>query len=194
MRLLRQHCVYRQVDGVDDRDRLDFARLYALVGSQENLVWVYRNDDVMDVLWRENAPHCIRTVRDPDGLMIGIACCHPFVEPLEPKVHGWVEAHELPFPANKAVIISCLMVHPSARGNGIAMSLGYECLHWAARAEFEYFMLQASVAIVRRPAGLCERLDARSVAKLQGAQEDRNHIVLAYGRMKDALAGAECNH
>lgn len=187
-------CVFRDVTGLDDPDRDDFARLYERVASTRDFVWVYRGDDIVKVLWNGNAGHFIQTAREPDGGMVGYVCCHPLALDVEPRVHRWVREHELPFPAEEAVIVSSIGVHPSARGGGIGMSLGYDALRWAMAREFERFVLQANVEFARKPAGLAERLGVRTVAKLQGAREDKNHVVLLYGSIQDALAGDECNH
>lgn len=187
-------CAFRNVKGPDDPDRDDFARLYEQVASTRDFVWVYRGDDIVREFWVGNAGHFIQTARGPDGRMVGYVCCHPLALDVEPRVQQWVRGHELPFPAEEAVIISSIGVHPSARKGGIAMSLGYDALRWAMVRGFSRFVLQASVEVARKPAGLAERLGARTVAKLQGAREDKNHVVLLYGSVRDALAGDECNH
>lgn len=187
-------CQFHDVTGPGDPDRPDFARLYETVATPRDFVWVYRGQCIVDELWNANAGEFVQTARGPDGRMVGYVCCHPLARDVEPKVHRWVREHELPFPAEEAVIISSIGTHPSARHGGIAMSLGYDALRWASTRGFARFVLQANVEVARRPAGLAERLGARTVAKLRGAREDKNHVVLLYGSVRDALAGDECNH
>lgn len=193
-RITSAQCTFCNVAGSDDPSRDDFARLYEQVASPQDFVWVYRGGDIVRNLWNGNAGHFIQTAHEPDGRMVGYVCCHPLALDVEPRIHQWVRDHELPFPAEEAVIISSIGVHPSARRGGIAMSLGYDALRWARIRGFARFVLQVNVEIVRRPAGLAERLGARTVAKLQGAREDMNHIVLLYGSVRSALDGDECNH
>lgn len=187
-------CAFRNVLGSEDPDRDEFVRLYERIASPQNFVWVYRDDAIVRDLWVGNASHFIQTARGPDGRMVGYVCCHPLALDVEPRIHQWVRCHELPFPAEETVMISSIGVHPVARRGGIAMSLGYDALRWAMCRGFAWFVLQANVEVARRPAGLAERLGARTVAKLQGAREDKNHVVLLYGSVHDALAGDECNH
>lgn len=191
----------RRVEGPNDPDRLDFSALYAAVAREEEFVWVYRGADIDADLWRGNADFCIRTVRaERDGPMLGLACCHPLTASVEPMVRKWIDRHRLPPECDpeKVVVISCLLVRPDARRLGVSMSLGYDCLRWAwtqnrdAGKGYTHFLIQATSEVARHPTGLIRRVGAHSAARLSDGSEDRNHIVLHYGRIGDALSGDEC--
>lgn len=189
----------RIVKGENDRDRRAFRELYASAARMEDFAWVYQGADIDAELWRGNVDHCIRTIRSgKDGPMLGIACCHPLAANVEPRVRQWIGSHQLPCEPERAVVISCLLVRPEARGQRHSMSLGFDCLRWAwaqnrdAGKVYTHFFIQASVEIVRRPQGLIRRIGAITAAKLENGQPDTNHIVLHYGSIRDSLAGDEC--
>lgn len=188
-------CLFRKAEGQDDPDRGAFAATYREIASPGSFVWAYRDPDILNVLWRDNADHCVQTIRQKDGGgLIGIACCHPLESDAEPRVRQWIDSHDIPFPRQTAAVISCLAVVPSARGKNLSLSLGYDCLRWAQRRGYENFLLQANAAIAAKPNGLCFRLGARTAAKLRGGRVDTNHIVLLHGSVRAALAGDECEH
>lgn len=188
-------CLFRKADGPDDPDRGAFAAAYREVANPGSFVWAYRDPEILNVLWRDNAEHCVRMIRHKDGGgLLGIACCHPLASDAEPRVRLWIDSHELPFPREKTAVISCLAVVPSARKQCLSLSLGYDCLRWAQNRGYEHFLLQANAAIAGKPDGLCFRIGARTAAKLRGGREDTNHIVLLHGSVRAALAGDECEH
>lgn len=190
---LLSQCLTRRANGQDDADRGAFASAYREIASVDSFVWVYRDPDILNVLWRDNVDHCVLTVRHKDGGgLLGIACCHPLASDAEPKVRQWIDSHDIPFPREKVAVISCLAVVASARGQGVSMSLGYDCLRWAQGKGFECFLLQANAAVAGKPDGLRFRIGARTVAKLRDGREDPNHIVLLHGFVRDALSGDEC--
>lgn len=186
-------CAFHDVTGPDDPDCDDFVRLYEQVALPQDFVWVYRGGDIVRDLWNGNAGEFIQTARGPDGGMVGYVCCHPLALDVEPKIGGWIREHDLPFPPEKAVVISYLAVHHKARGAGIGTSLGYDALRWAVSHGFEHFLMQANTDIARKPNGLCFRIGARTVAKIHG-EPDSNRILLLYGDIRDALACDECSH
>lgn len=197
----------RRVEGQGDPDRRAFRELYASAARMEDFAWVYHGADIEGELWRGNADHCIQTIRPEEPTvkvkkqeapMLGIACCHPLTADVEPKLHQWIGLHQLPCDPEHAVVISCLLVRPEARGQRHAMSLGFDCLRWAwtqnrdAGKGYTHFLIQASAEVARRPQGLIRRIGAITAAKLGNGQPDTNHIVLHSGLIKDALAGDEC--
>ncbi len=184
---------FRRVEGPGDPDREDFVAAYKNAARPGAFVWVYPDDDVENVLWRGNADHLIATARSPNGVVVGLVCCHPLSVPVEPKVHNWIGQHDLPFDPARAVVISALAVRETCRGHGIGTSLSYDALRWAFSKGYKHFLMQASVEVARRSDKLCFRLGARTFATI-GGNPDPNPIVLPYGNISEALAGDECSH
>lgn len=194
-RYLAARCDFRRAVGVNDPDRLDFARLYAQVASIQDYAFVYRGEEIMTGLWSGNAPHFIETARDrSDGHMLGFVCCHPMASEAEPRISRWIKGHTFPFSDEKAVMISALGVRQDARQGGLSASLGYDALAWARSEGYEWFVLQARNEIVRKKEGLAERLGLTAVAKLVGGNVDTGPIVLHWGNVQFALGCDECNH